>query len=127
MRVRLLAGLTLAGILAGCATSPTLLKLAMTSSATIKTMRTPDLCDAWVASGDERFLYEVHSRQLFDERDDREIMHHEVHVGMPVAAAECSWGTRHTVESDGGSTRWLYAASGSLIVTRDGAVTSFRN
>lgn len=121
----MLAGLVLAGILAGCTSIPAIEHASGPEK--LKAFSTQDLCDAYGHSQQARILAELRGRGEFSDQDLEAIGAHAMRVGMTDGAARCSWGTDYAVfkVAGGDSVRWVYLLTTSTLFVEQGAVTGF--
>lgn len=126
MNIRILAGLMLAGILAGCA-SPA--GLSMSSPERLHQAYFYDLCDGWLVMKDPRVLEELKSRNLYSAQEMEQIKGHTISVGMSQSAARCSWGTafteHHTEFGSGLLVQWVYRDSSARVYIQDAKVSGY--
>lgn len=127
MSVRILVGLCLVGILAGCTSIPAIEHAS--SPEKLRAFSTQDLCNAYGHSHQARILDELRGRSEFNNADLEAIGAHSMRVGMADKAARCSWGTDYAVFKvpGGASVRWVYLLTPSYLFVENGAVTGFRN
>jgi hypothetical protein len=126
MSIRILAGVCLAGILAGCTSN---LALERASPEKLKTVSTQNLCDLYSVSNQTRVIDELRGRKEFTDQDLEAIAAHSMRVGMTEQAARCSWGTLYVVHKVAGGdvARWGYFQTSGYLFVDNGAVTSFHN